>query len=85
MDKKPRINWTHEKTLLLWLISDTIKHRKFLKKELKGTDGAINHFYNSKKLIIEGKESPYLKDKQAKSYDRYMKKFKVKQIKPNII
>ena len=79
------IKWNPEKALLGWLISDTREHREFLKKELKGSDGAINHFYNSKKDIINGRESSYLKDKKTKSYDRYMKKFKQQEIEPNAI
>lgn len=79
------IKWKGEegKALLVWLISDTPEHREFLAKELKGSLGAIETIYASKKNIIENFKYP--KFYNDKSYDKILKEFKEQGIKPDAI
>jgi len=75
-----RIEWSREKALLGWLLSE--KHKEFLAREFNGTIGAINAFFKTKKDIIEGKKSNFIKDY---TYDKFLKEFKEQRIKPDII
>jgi len=75
-----RIKWNKEKALLGWLLSE--RHKEFLVKELDGEIGAINAFYDTKKYIIEGKQSNFIKDY---TYDKYMADFKKQGINPDVI
>ena len=75
-----RIDWTREKALLGWLMSE--RHKEFLKNEFNGSIGAMNTFYKTKKDIIDGKISNFIKDY---TYDKFLKEFKAKGISHNVI
>ena len=80
MKKKTHINWSREKALLGWLMSE--KHKEFLAKEFSGSTGAMKAFYKTKKYIIEERSSNFIKDY---TYDKFLKEFKDKKIQPDVI
>ena len=75
-----RIEWNREKALLGWLMSE--KHKEFLAKEFNGTIGAMDAYYKTKKDIIGGKQSNFIKDY---TYDKFLKEFKKQGIKHDVI